>query len=194
MNAEHPIAEPDATLLPPRYVPERPLPPYRYVPGLLPHPAADPQGHSYGHPEPEVPHFEPQFWAQDREYLYGVDLFNHRYYWEAHEAWERVWHTCDKARTQGLFVQGLIQLSAALLKWHVGSARGLQLLFEGARAKIEPARRDSPGRYLGIALATWWPEVEGCYARLLVTAAPDASVYLPVIVLEPTPVTPPPVA
>jgi len=180
----HPIAEPDPSTLPPLYAPERMLPPYRYVPGLLPHPSADPEGHSYGHPEPDIDHFAPEFWRSDVEYLHGVDLFNRRYYWEAHEAWERVWHGCDKARTQGLFIQGLIQLSAALLKWHLGAERGVLLLFEGARTKTAPARNEFPHGYMGIALASWWEEVEACYSHLIATPGPVAGMRLPVIRLE----------
>ncbi|TGQ49534.1 DUF309 domain-containing protein, partial [Mesorhizobium sp. M1C.F.Ca.ET.210.01.1.1] len=25
-------------------------------------------------------------------FRWGIDLFNHGYYWEAHEAWEPLWH------------------------------------------------------------------------------------------------------
>ncbi len=32
-------------------------------------------------------------WLRCRDYLRGIDLFNHGYYWEAHEVWEGLWHT-----------------------------------------------------------------------------------------------------
>lgn len=162
------VPAPDESDLPRRYAPRRDLPSYRYAPGWLPHPSADPEGHSYGKPEPDVPHFPAEQWALDEEYLYGVDLFNRRYYWEAHEAWEYVWHGCDKARTQGLFVQGLIQLSAALLKWHLGSEAGTRKLYENAMQKFAPARRESPDSYMGIPVAAWLEEVEHCFDTLLV--------------------------
>lgn len=179
----HPILEPDETSLPPRYAPERPLPPYRYVPGFHPHPTVDPDGHSYGIDEPDLEFLPPEAWRNNHEYLFGVDLFNRRYYWEAHEAWELVWHTCDKARTQGLFVQGLIQLAAGLLKWHMGSEAGARKLYENAMAKLEPAWREFPAGYMGIAVSEFLHDVEACFAPLL--AAPESeSLRLPVILLQ----------
>ena len=73
---------------PPRLVPDRPFPAYAYHPGRTPHPTRDPEGHSYGmvHDVPQPPN--PEDWRACGDYLYGVDLFNHGYYWEAHEAWE----------------------------------------------------------------------------------------------------------
>jgi hypothetical protein len=29
-------------------------------------------------------------------FLWGLDLFNHYYYWEAHEAWEGLWQVADR--------------------------------------------------------------------------------------------------
>jgi hypothetical protein len=162
------------------------LPAYRYVPGWWPHPTADPRGHSYGHPEPDLAPRPPADWARNDEYLFGVDLFNRRYYWEAHEAWERVWHTCDKARTQGLFLQGLIQLSAALLKWHLGSEAGTRKLERLAFEKLARARREAPHGYMGVPLEGWLAEVEACFAALPHAGAerPDAHPELPVLRLQ----------
>ncbi|MER9007639.1 DUF309 domain-containing protein [Mesorhizobium sp. M0862] len=30
-------------------------------------------------------------------FRWGIDLFNHGYYWEAHEAWEPLWQTANQA-------------------------------------------------------------------------------------------------
>lgn len=179
----HPLAEPDEASLPPRYAPERPLPAYRYVPGFHPHPTADPEGHSFGADEPDIEFVPPEAWRRSAEYLFGVDLFNRRYYWEAHEAWELVWHTCDKARTQGLFVQGLIQIAAALLKWHMGSEAGARKLYDNGMARLEPARRGFPAGYMGIALEAFARDVEVCFERLLATPD-DPAPRLPVIALQ----------
>ncbi|MER9856292.1 DUF309 domain-containing protein [Mesorhizobium sp. M0098] len=33
-------------------------------------------------------------------FRWGIDLFNHGYYyWEAHEAWEPLWHAANEARS-----------------------------------------------------------------------------------------------
>ena len=72
-------------MLRPRWLPEKSFPPYAYLPGRQPHPVRDPAGHSY--------HVEPMPVAAEAPlgsdvFLWGLDLFNHGYYWEAHEAWE----------------------------------------------------------------------------------------------------------
>lgn len=112
-----------------------PFPPYRFVPGRNPHPTAHPEGHSYhppGEPQEEVPWVAPEHWRQSDAYRYGCDLHNHAYWWEAHEAWEGLWQVCDKKASQGLFLQGLIQVAAAHLKLYVGHERGVARLHSSA--------------------------------------------------------------
>ena len=74
----------------PVLLPGEPLPPYSYVPGKFPHPIRDPQGHSFGEVPDAVVNLDPQQWRECRPYLRGIDLFNHGFYWEAHESWEAV--------------------------------------------------------------------------------------------------------
>ncbi|MEZ6144776.1 MAG: hypothetical protein R3B91_04935 [Planctomycetaceae bacterium] len=68
---------------PPRYMPSMPLPPYTYVPGRTPHPIRDPAGHMYGKHEQSA-ELDIENWQRCDQYLFGIDLFNHGYYWEAH--------------------------------------------------------------------------------------------------------------
>jgi uncharacterized protein len=177
------IPEPEAAEIPPRYLPQRALPAYRFVPGFAPHPTASPEGHSHGLPEVVVQAFPPAAWAGCESYVFGVDLFNQRYYWEAHESWECVWHACDKARTQGLFVQGLIQVSAALLRWHMGSERGARSLYASAMERLAPARREFPAYFMGVQVEAWCVEVEACFLALPPAGAPRPTPHprLPVI-------------
>ena len=111
---------------PPRLLPDRPFPPYAYVPGDTPHPTRDPGGHSYGAaleiPEPP----DPEDWRACRDYLYGIDLFNHGFYWEAHEAWEGLWVASGRRGPTATYLQALISLAAAGLKARSGSARGMR--------------------------------------------------------------------
>ena len=181
-----PIPAPDPGEVPRRYAPQRALPPYRFVPGWELHPTADPTGHSYGQPQSEVLPFAPEAWAGCEEYLFGVDLFNQRYYWEAHEAWELVWHACDKARPQGLFVQGLIQITAALLRWHMGTERGARSLYASAMQHLAPARREYPAGFMGLPLEAWCRDVEACFAALPPAGVPRGESHprLPVISLQ----------
>ncbi len=92
------------------------FPPYRYVPGKgRPHPVRDPRGHSYGAPA-EAVWLDAEQWSSCETYLVAVDLFNHGYYWEAHEELERLWRGAGRRTETGVFLQGLIQVAAALLK------------------------------------------------------------------------------
>lgn len=68
-------------------------------------------------------------------FLWGLDLFNHGYYWEAHEAWEGLWQVADRGGPLRMLFKGLILLSAAGVKIregkqaaamrHAGRAAGL---------------------------------------------------------------------
>ena len=115
-----------STFHPPRFLPDRPFPPYAYVPGGTPHPTRDPGGHSYG-AEFEIPEPpDPEDWRACRDYLYGIDLFNHGFYWEAHEAWEGLWVACGRRGPTATYLQALISLAAAGLKARSESARGMR--------------------------------------------------------------------
>lgn len=116
----------------PRYS-TRAFPPYRFVPGRHPHPTGSPGGHSYlppGHGEPLVRFVRPEDWRKSEEYLYGCDLYNHAFWWEAHEAWEGLWHLPERGSVQRNFLQGLIQVSACHLKLRLGHMDGVARLRE----------------------------------------------------------------
>ena len=106
---------------PPLRIPDWPLPEYRYVPGLHPHPFRHPSGHSYTDGSaPDHPSWSPDTpWKSDRAYLRGMDLFDQRYFWESHELWEGVWQQMPRDSTYALLLQSLIQSGAYCLKVHV---------------------------------------------------------------------------
>jgi hypothetical protein len=142
-----------STSQPPRLVPDRPFPPYAYVPGRTPHPTRDPGGHSYGAelelPEPP----DPEEWRVCRAYLYGIDLFNHGFYWEAHEAWEGLWVACGRRGPTATYLQALINLAAAGFKARWGSARGIRANAKTAVKLFESVlshRRSENSRYMGL--------------------------------------------
>jgi hypothetical protein len=101
------------SMLRPRWLPQNSLPPYAYLPGKKPHPVRDPAGHSY-HVEP-IPVAADVSLGSDA-FLWGLDLFNHGYYWEAHEAWEGLWRVADRDGMLRTLFKGLILLSAAGVK------------------------------------------------------------------------------
>lgn len=109
----------------PRLVPDAPLPPYTFIPGRTPHPVSDPAGHMHGKTLERPPAPDPSRWQESRAYLVGVDLFNHGFYWEAHEAWEGLWHACGRMGPTADFLRGLIKLAAAGVKMREGRPRGV---------------------------------------------------------------------
>lgn len=108
-----------------RYVPDRAFPAYSYVPGKFPHPHRDPQGHSHGVDvvEQSPPTFED--WQECESYLWGIDLFNAGFYWEAHEAWEAAWISVGRQGPIADFLKALIKLAAAGVKAREGRAAGV---------------------------------------------------------------------
>jgi predicted metal-dependent hydrolase len=127
-----------------------PFPSYRFVPGRTPHPRRDPRGHSYGLPEPKATPFSADQWQTSGDYLYGIDLYNFAYWWESHEVFEGLWHAVGHHSVQGNFLQALIQLSAANLKYFVGNpAAGCNLIRSGIIRL-----RNAPPSYLGVDVLT----------------------------------------
>ncbi len=149
-----------------RYCPEEAFPPYRHIPGVTPHPIRDPRGHSYDMEEDSADaQLLPTAWRQNRSYLCGVDLYNFAYWWEAHEAWEGLWHEAED--TYRLFLQGLIQVSAACIKYHSRMLRPLCTLSTAGRDKLRQvvAECDDPaGTYMGIHLPTFLDTLDTFFA------------------------------
>ena len=146
---------------------DEPFPPYRFVPGQHPHPTAHPDGHSYedGHPS-GVTLIEPQDWATSTDYLYGADLYNHGYWWEAHEAWEGLWQVGDKQGTQGVFLKSLIQFSATHLNFMLGKQRGFDRLHRTSREYLSEVIAAVEGpRYMGLALTDFVGAVKDYYVQ-----------------------------
>ena len=130
---------------PPRYT-DRPFPSYRFVPGRSPHPVRDPEGHSYNKPPVQLAAFTAGDWQSCDEYLYGIDLFNHGYWWEAHEALETVWVAAGRQTETGLFIQGLILIAVAHLKMYQGFNNVGRRMAEDGLDKM----KHEQGVYLGI--------------------------------------------
>lgn len=103
------LPEPEKKL--PRRMPSFPLPAYRFVPKLHPHPIKHPKGHMFG---------KENLWnsmSDNERWSIGIDLFNNNYFWEAHEIWEGLWK--EKQGTEKDFLQAMILLSASLLQEHL---------------------------------------------------------------------------
>ena len=103
-------------------------------------------------------------WRDSRRYLAGVDHFNFAYWWEAHEFWEELWRAEKAGSDCRCYLRGLIQVAAALLKWHAGNAVGMGRLAYKAAANLgRLAGRES---YMGVSV----PDLRARVANLQAAA------------------------
>ena len=128
-----------------RLLPERALPLYAYLPGRFPHPVRDPAGHSFGSGN------DGEFANPSEEFVWGADLFNQGYYWEAHEAWELLWQQAEAATPQRLFYKALILLAAAGVKLREGKPRPAARHYGRAAAHLR-AVQEQGGYETGLTL------------------------------------------
>lgn len=126
----------------------RPLPPYRHIPGKTPHPTRDRDGHSYGEEPGPLPDLNREDWRTCEHYLYGIDLFNAGYWWEAHEVLEGLWHAAGIGTSVAHVLQAIIQCAAAHLKTATDRPVGARRLFEHAHNHVMWRRE----RQLGLDL------------------------------------------
>ena len=138
-----------------RLVPDEPFPPYSYVNGMFPHPIRDPAGHSFGVVPASCSMPDPNHWQDCRPYLYGLDLFNYGYYWEAHEVWEQIWHAAGRTGPIGSFIKGLIKLAAAGVKVREGRPDGVRSHARRAAelfSRVADQLRPEQSSYFGLSL------------------------------------------
>lgn len=165
----------------PRYCPRRTFPSYRHIPGLTPHPIKDPAGHSYGIDESTEPLvLSPEAWRTNEDYLYGVDLYNFAYWWEAHESWEGLWHHAED--DYRLFLQGLIQISAALIKHHMRMPRPARTLSTAGSDKLQEVLlnlKPSTETYMGIDLNEFLSRINVFFAPFRFDSVSDEAYTSP---------------
>lgn len=107
-------------------------------------------------------------------FLKGIERFNKREFWDAHEEWEEIWLHASSEMHQ--FLQGLIQIAAAYHHVKRGTLRGAVRLFDAALARLEPF----PPQYCGLDRP---PLVETCLrhrqlvADLLQASARDQTTW-----------------
>jgi len=164
----------------PRRYTALPLPSYRFVPRRAPHPTADPRGHSYGRPPPfEVAPLDGRRWWRSQAYLYGCDLYNRGFWWEAHEAWEAVWQLAGKDSPERAGLQGLIQVANCHLKLHMGLTRVIARLQQRYAAHFQRAVARAPMPFLGLDLPAFQARADAYLLSLAARARPvhDAARY-----------------
>ena len=104
----------------PRYMPDETFPEYRHVPGTN----REIQGR-FGHSEDAILDLPtPSGWRDNTDYLFGIDLFNYAYWYEAHAIWNPLWHRATG--NYRLFINGLALVADAMLLHHQRDLRGLR--------------------------------------------------------------------
>ena len=103
----------------------------------------------------------PAFPSADPRFDEALACFNSGRYFEAHEAWEALWHALaagpveirERPGGDRRFVQGLIQLSVSFEHWRRGNPRGARGQWEKAREKLEACASPRDGIDLAAVLA-----------------------------------------
>jgi hypothetical protein len=115
-----------------------------------------PQGHAFGRVEPPPVWPEtPGGWASAKEHRAAIDLFNRGFFWEAHEAWEALWHVGPHDAPERHALQGLIQAAAGLLKRGTGQMQPGETLARAAAKRIEAATHRGGSGILALDLLPW---------------------------------------
>ncbi|MFP5261969.1 MAG: DUF309 domain-containing protein [Blastocatellia bacterium] len=94
------------------------------------------------------------------EYLKGIDYFNARNYFDAHEIWEEIW-----LRSTGdmkLFYQMLIQAAVGLHHYERDNYRGARGLYKNVVEKLQRL----PSFYMSLDLADFSRQFRGFFAEL----------------------------
>ena len=98
----------------------------------------------------------------DPRYLQGIEHFNRREFFEAHDIWEELWREMrgDHARD---YYQGLIQAAVALHHYRNGNRSGAGRMWGFALERLERFRPAHEGLDVDGFIAGMWKAVEGAY-------------------------------
>jgi len=131
------------------------LPDFRYIPKLHKNHGKSEELAEILEQKSPIVEFSEMTWQKSLIYLYAIDLFNYGYYWEVHEFLELIWNKKGKKSPIGIFIQGIIQISVALLKMQQLNLNGLKLL----TAKALPNITSQSGIYLGINIGKFVEQI-----------------------------------
>jgi hypothetical protein len=143
---------------------------------------SDPRGHMHGHVAEPVPPLDPNDWQASPTYLNAVDLFNHGFYWEAHETWESLWHAAGRGGPTGTWLKALIKLAAAGVKARegnpVGAERHARRSFE-LIGELRSLLTATPPPYCGMQLGRVEHVVRELMHRAATFDSPQPDLLLP---------------
>lgn len=86
--------------------------------------------------EPCVGEIEMSLESQDPRYLKGIEHFNAREFFDAHEIWEDLWN--EEHGESHHFVQGLIQFATSLHHFEAQNFKGTRILYESGIELLKP--------------------------------------------------------
>jgi hypothetical protein len=96
-----------------------------------------------------------------RLYLEGIRLFNHREFFDAHEAWEEIWTYTHGDKKQ--FYQGIIQSAVALEHYRRSNPRGVVSLHRTYPAKFAGLSKV----FLGLKIDEFLAKMENALSPVL---------------------------
>jgi hypothetical protein len=105
----------------------------------------------------------------------GIEHFNTRRFFEAHEVWEEIW-LCSP-EPEKTFLQGIIQIAAAFHHHSRGNARGTRSLLEAGLRRVERF----PDGHRGIDLASLRADAKAWVRKLSAGQTPGAETPIPQI-------------
>jgi hypothetical protein len=91
----------------------------------------------------------PERWRENLIWLHGVDLYNHGFAWEAHEAWEQIW-AASPDPLQKRFLQSLIQAAASALKRALDERSGSRRLAQRACDGLDALSSELSPNFMGL--------------------------------------------
>jgi uncharacterized protein len=109
--------------------------------------------------------------SENQQFERGIAHFNEREFFEAHEVWEEIWLRAPVPEKR--FLQGLIQVAAALHHSQRGNSRGTKSLLAAGLAKLG----GFPVSYRGIDLKRLIADTEAWLEALAGTADRAAGAY-----------------
>jgi uncharacterized protein len=98
-------------------------------------------------------------WTQG-ELAEGLRRYDAGEYFAAHEAWETVWLVSSEP--EKIFLQGVIQVTAALHHYQRNNLVGTARLLQAALRRLDPC----PPSFGGIAVALLRDDIRGCLQKL----------------------------
>jgi predicted metal-dependent hydrolase len=103
----------------------------------------------------------------DPRFLEGIEHFNRRDFYAAHDAWESLW--LERFGEEKDFLQGLILCAVALHHCERRNFRGARSRFRAALDKLEPY----PPEYGGMNLRNFVRRMRGALHRVLTEDEPE---------------------